>query len=60
MDRRAILVPLQHAIDVMLGAAFYQNGWILNMSEKMKLKHPIVQYFYELRRQEQINCLELS
>jgi hypothetical protein len=23
---------------------------ILNMSEKMKLKHPIVQYFYELRR----------
>jgi len=22
---------------------------ILNMSEKMKLKHPIVQYFYELR-----------
>lgn len=33
---------------------------ILNMSEKMKLKHPIVQYFYELRRQEQINCLEVS
>ncbi|MBQ4900298.1 hypothetical protein KB559_15790 [Paenibacillus sp. Marseille-P2973] len=23
---------------------------ILNMSEKIKLKHPIVQYFYELRR----------
>ncbi|WP_440961365.1 hypothetical protein ACN6KS_03595 [Paenibacillus nitricinens] len=23
---------------------------MLNMSEKMKLKHPIVQYFYELRR----------
>lgn len=23
---------------------------ILNMSEKVKLKHPIVQYFYELRR----------
>ncbi|MNM75070.1 hypothetical protein D3C81_868420 [compost metagenome] len=23
---------------------------IVNMSEKMKLKHPIVQYFYELRR----------
>ncbi|MOA47125.1 hypothetical protein D3C78_1697320 [compost metagenome] len=23
---------------------------ILNMSEKMRLKHPIVQYFYELRR----------
>ncbi|AIY10189.1 hypothetical protein LK13_17320 [Paenibacillus polymyxa] len=23
---------------------------ILNMSEKMKLKHPIVRYFYELRR----------
>ncbi|WP_455749711.1 SF0329 family protein, partial [Paenibacillus chitinolyticus] len=23
---------------------------ILNMSEKMKVKHPIVQYFYELRR----------
>lgn len=23
---------------------------ILNMSEKMQLKHPIVQYFYELRR----------
>lgn len=23
---------------------------ILNMSEKMKLKHPIVQYFYEMRR----------
>ncbi|MGI2296372.1 SF0329 family protein [Paenibacillus sp. GXUN7292] len=23
---------------------------ILNMSEKMKLKHPVVQYFYELRR----------
>ncbi|TVX86875.1 hypothetical protein [Paenibacillus agilis] len=23
---------------------------ILNMAEKMKLKHPIVQYFYELRR----------
>ncbi|URJ61212.1 SF0329 family protein [Paenibacillus polymyxa] len=23
---------------------------ILNMTEKMKLKHPIVQYFYELRR----------
>jgi hypothetical protein len=23
---------------------------ILNISEKMKLKHPIVQYFYELRR----------
>ncbi|MBW7474730.1 hypothetical protein K0T92_08225 [Paenibacillus oenotherae] len=23
---------------------------ILNMSDKMKLKHPIVQYFYELRR----------
>ncbi|MCM3128101.1 hypothetical protein ACFQ3J_15850 [Paenibacillus provencensis] len=23
---------------------------ILNMSEQMKLKHPIVQYFYELRR----------
>jgi len=23
---------------------------ILNMGEKMKLKHPIVQYFYELRR----------
>jgi hypothetical protein len=23
---------------------------ILNLSEKMKLKHPIVQYFYELRR----------
>ncbi|WP_340006667.1 hypothetical protein MHH52_03490 [Paenibacillus sp. FSL K6-0276] len=23
---------------------------ILNMSEKMKLKHPIVQYFYEVRR----------
>lgn len=23
---------------------------ILNMSEEMKLKHPIVQYFYELRR----------
>lgn len=33
---------------------------ILNMSEKMKLKHPIVQYFYELRRQEQINCPEVS
>ena len=25
---------------------------ILGMSEKMKLKHPIVQYFYELRRQQ--------
>lgn len=24
---------------------------IVNMAEKMKLKHPIVQYFYELRRQ---------
>lgn len=23
---------------------------LLNMSEKIKLKHPIVQYFYELRR----------
>ncbi|MNE39488.1 hypothetical protein D3C80_1334440 [compost metagenome] len=23
---------------------------ILSMSEKMKLKHPVVQYFYELRR----------
>lgn len=23
---------------------------LLNMSEKMKLKHPVVQYFYELRR----------
>ncbi|MNT27942.1 hypothetical protein D3C72_1635950 [compost metagenome] len=23
---------------------------IVNLSEKMKLKHPIVQYFYELRR----------
>lgn len=22
---------------------------LLNMAEKMKLKHPIVQYFYELR-----------
>ncbi|OMD87959.1 hypothetical protein BSK53_02940 [Paenibacillus odorifer] len=60
MDRRVILVPLQHAIDVMLGVAFYQNGWVLNMSEKMKLKHPIVKYFYELRRQEQINCPEVS
>lgn len=33
---------------------------ILNMSEKMKLKHLIVQYFYELRRQEQINCPKVS
>lgn len=60
MDRRAILVPLQHVIDAMLGVAFYQYGWILNMSEKMKLKHLIVQYFYELRRQEQIKCPEVS
>lgn len=28
---------------------------IINMSEKIKLKHPIVQYFYELRRNTSYN-----
>ncbi|MFD2115216.1 hypothetical protein ACFSTH_05500 [Paenibacillus yanchengensis] len=45
MESDEILLNILALVDRRVG-----KKRILNMSEKMKLKHPIVQYFYELRR----------
>ncbi|RIX48679.1 hypothetical protein D3P08_23555 [Paenibacillus nanensis] len=45
IESKDILLNILALVDRRLG-----KKRILNMSEKMKLKHPIVQYFYELRR----------
>ncbi|MED4582545.1 hypothetical protein P9578_07070 [Brevibacillus choshinensis] len=44
MESNDILLNILALVDRRVG-----KKRILNMSEKMKLKHPIVQYFYELR-----------
>jgi len=44
MESKDILLNILALVDRRVG-----KKRILNMSEKMKLKHPIVQYFYELR-----------
>ncbi|CAH1054492.1 SF0329 family protein [Paenibacillus pseudetheri] len=45
MESEEILLNVLALVDRRVG-----KKRILSMSEKMKLKHPIVQYFYELRR----------
>lgn len=45
MESNDILLNILALVDRRVG-----KKRISNMSEKMKLKHPIVQYFYELRR----------
>lgn len=45
LESKDILLNILALVDRRVG-----KKRILNMSEKMKLKHPAVQYFYELRR----------
>lgn len=45
MESHEILLNILALVDRRVG-----KKRILNMSDQMKLKHPIVQYFYELRR----------
>jgi len=45
LESKDILLNILALVDRRVG-----KKRILNMTEKMKLKHPIVQYFYELRR----------
>lgn len=45
IESKDILLNILALVDRRIG-----KKRILNMSEKMKLKHPVVQYFYELRR----------
>lgn len=45
MESKDILLNILALVDRRVG-----RKRILNMSERIKLKHPIVQYFYELRR----------
>lgn len=45
LESKDILLNILALVDRRVG-----KKRILNMSEKIKLKHPIVQYFYELRR----------
>jgi hypothetical protein len=45
LDSQDIVLNVLALVDKRVG-----KKRIVNMSEKMKLKHPIVQYFYELRR----------
>ena len=45
LESKNILLNVFALVDIRLG-----KKRILSLEEKMKLKHPIVQYFYELRR----------
>ncbi|AFH65731.1 SF0329 family protein [Paenibacillus caseinilyticus] len=45
LESKDILLNILALVDRRVG-----KKRIINMTEKMKLKHPIVQYFYELRR----------
>ncbi len=44
MESEEILLNVLALVDRRVG-----KKWILSMSEKMRLKHPVVRYFYELR-----------
>ena len=55
LDRKGLATSTINSHDILLNILALVDRRvgkkrILNMSEKIKLKHPIVQYFYELRR----------